>query len=277
MQLPVMVGCGGCTACCTVQGIRELGKPYYTRCQHQTDTGCGIYGNHPKSCQDYSCLWNIGYRMADGIAPGDIIERPDKSGVIFGITEMNGQLYIEVNEVFEMKPWDVFDKYEPVIRKMFYTGAGSDEPFAGLCYTPYNVLVGLQYETKPPYTSGLSGKGSAYRRILGITDTYLMYMGTKVFHQDQARKLKSTEYLTSHLANPDEVISWFKYGDITVNDAAGMIYRKLATPSQRVQIASMGVNVSMLLSGDFKPEDKPRVREIFKDWNKKLGFVYLYC
>lgn len=69
--------CGDCQACCEVQAVQELGKPYSTKCQYQCGSGCQIYAHRPKSCQEYACLWRIGYGSDD--------DRPDKLGVIFGL------------------------------------------------------------------------------------------------------------------------------------------------------------------------------------------------
>lgn len=69
--------CGECTACCTVKGVRELGKPTQIACQHLCANGCGIYERRPQSCRDYACLWR------QGLIDGDERRRPDKLGVLF--------------------------------------------------------------------------------------------------------------------------------------------------------------------------------------------------
>jgi len=69
--------CGSCQACCEVLGIKELGKPMWTRCEHQVDGRCDIYENAPPTCRGYECLWRL------GILDGDERRRPDNLGVIF--------------------------------------------------------------------------------------------------------------------------------------------------------------------------------------------------
>lgn len=54
-------------------GVEELGKPSNFKCEK----GCGIYGKHPLSCQEYKCVW------LEGILP--IEDRPDKLGVVFHV------------------------------------------------------------------------------------------------------------------------------------------------------------------------------------------------
>lgn len=49
--------CGSCTACCTLLSIPELQKPEATKCSHQCQWGCGIYGERPESCRVFECLW----------------------------------------------------------------------------------------------------------------------------------------------------------------------------------------------------------------------------
>lgn len=85
-------GCGSCTACCIVLGVKELNKDNYVRCQHLCHSGCSIYENRPKSCRDFECLWLMGLF-------GDSEElRPDKTGLLFHVfentvfTEPDGQL-----------------------------------------------------------------------------------------------------------------------------------------------------------------------------------------
>jgi hypothetical protein len=68
--------CGECTACCSVKGVAELGKPSQAACRHLCGSGCGIYPLHPKSCRDYACLWRQGW------IKGDELHRPDKLGVL---------------------------------------------------------------------------------------------------------------------------------------------------------------------------------------------------
>ncbi len=67
--------CGGCTLCCKVMAVDELGKPARTWCPHcQIGHGCGSYDTRPKSCIDFHCGWLA------GIGPDSL--RPDKSKVI---------------------------------------------------------------------------------------------------------------------------------------------------------------------------------------------------
>lgn len=50
--------CGGCTLCCKLVPVKELGKPANTRCDHQrAGKGCLIHATLPISCRMWSCLW----------------------------------------------------------------------------------------------------------------------------------------------------------------------------------------------------------------------------
>jgi hypothetical protein len=69
--------CGSCQACCEVVGVHELNKPTYTKCEHQCQSGCGIYEQRPPSCASYYCLYQAGI-----FGVGDEM-RPDNLGVIF--------------------------------------------------------------------------------------------------------------------------------------------------------------------------------------------------
>lgn len=65
--------CGGCTACCKILPVVELGKPALTRCDHQRHgKGCTIYERRPPSCRLWSCLWLTDEQTGN-------LSRPDRS------------------------------------------------------------------------------------------------------------------------------------------------------------------------------------------------------
>jgi len=93
--------CGSCQACCEVLGIKELGKPMWTRCEHQIDGRCDIYDHAPLTCRGYECLWRL------GILDGDERRRPDHIGVILDfrgdgetISTPEDIRYIQLTEVW---------------------------------------------------------------------------------------------------------------------------------------------------------------------------------
>lgn len=73
--------CGACTACCTVLGVPELGKPRHLRCTHLGAKGCRVYADRPGSCRTFACQWLRGVLEADGGVDPEL--RPDACGVIF--------------------------------------------------------------------------------------------------------------------------------------------------------------------------------------------------
>lgn len=89
-DLPIAIrACNGCTACCTLLGVKDLhpAKPRGIACKHldgnankTTDPvgqpGCGIYEKRPDSCKFFACCWKIElYNM-----PLEL--RPDMSGIV---------------------------------------------------------------------------------------------------------------------------------------------------------------------------------------------------
>lgn len=73
--------CGGCTACCYVIEVKELGKGFRKQCRHVVEGhGCGIWGGpggpggQPVVCARYRCAWAMGFGAEE--------DRPDKSGVL---------------------------------------------------------------------------------------------------------------------------------------------------------------------------------------------------
>lgn len=68
--------CGGCTECCTHLAVGQLNKPAGVRCEHLTDSGCGIYDERPDDCRTFGCLWLASWQ---GVPERD---RPDAVRVI---------------------------------------------------------------------------------------------------------------------------------------------------------------------------------------------------
>lgn len=67
--------CGTCDACCTTMGVSDMQKEHHVRCNFLREGGgCQIYGQHPPSCQFWSCAWKL------GVMPDDM--RPDKAGYV---------------------------------------------------------------------------------------------------------------------------------------------------------------------------------------------------
>jgi hypothetical protein len=59
-SLPTRRTCDGCDLCCTAVGVGELSKAPGERCQHlcgEPGRSCGLYPDHPVSCQEFVCLW----------------------------------------------------------------------------------------------------------------------------------------------------------------------------------------------------------------------------
>jgi hypothetical protein len=95
-SLPIIEnGCGSCTACCTVLGVKDLRKDDYTKCQHECAGGCGIYDSRPKECRTYECLW----LASSNDAPEGL--RPDKLGVILEVSELSIGMAVVVREVWQ--------------------------------------------------------------------------------------------------------------------------------------------------------------------------------
>jgi hypothetical protein len=53
---PQLRQCGGCTLCCKLMGVRQLGKPAGAWCVHcECSTGCAIYETRPEDCRIFNC------------------------------------------------------------------------------------------------------------------------------------------------------------------------------------------------------------------------------
>lgn len=58
--------------------VTALSKPAGQPCEHQTESGCGIYGRRPRVCGEWDCLW-----IRDKAGLFDERHRPDRLGVFF--------------------------------------------------------------------------------------------------------------------------------------------------------------------------------------------------
>jgi hypothetical protein len=124
--------CGGCTLCCRLLPVKEIGKPANTRCVHvRTGRGCRVHDKDgfPSSCRIWSCEW-LGN-------PEVKTRRPDRAGYV--IDMMPDSIWIGEDRVTGIEKvclvvW--VDPYRP--------DAWKDEPL--LAYVEYlNVPMMLRY------------------------------------------------------------------------------------------------------------------------------------
>ncbi len=108
--------CNGCTACCTVLGVQEIGKPCGRPCTHAfADHGCARYDTRPSGCRAYSCLWSLGL-LGDG-------DRPDVIGLVFDAAKIDSPLALGTGvqplTVREYRPraWDD-EQNQPLLRRL---------------------------------------------------------------------------------------------------------------------------------------------------------------
>ncbi len=87
--------CGGCTLCCTVLRVDELGKLGGEPCRHLArlaggTPGCGIHAERPRICRRYRCLW-----LQGGLEEDD---RPDRLGAVLDLLTEAGTTHLAVRE-----------------------------------------------------------------------------------------------------------------------------------------------------------------------------------
>jgi hypothetical protein len=94
VDVPTTRPCDGCTACCTVLRVKELGKPAHVPCAHLGGLGCAQYESRPVSCRNWSCLW------AQGLISGDE-HRPDRIGLVLDVIVSSMGSYVAAYEVWQ--------------------------------------------------------------------------------------------------------------------------------------------------------------------------------
>jgi hypothetical protein len=93
--------CDGCTLCCTLLPIKEIGKKAGVRCRYQVAAGCGVYRR--RDLMPYSCrLWNCRWLVEDDTA--DLL-RPDVSHLV--IDMIPDFVAVTDNETGEQKAVEV--------------------------------------------------------------------------------------------------------------------------------------------------------------------------
>lgn len=77
----VISWCRGCTLCCELPDIPEMGKAAYHRCQWAENKACGVYATRPEVCRTFQCR----YVMARSLVTADRhhIPHPNDSGAYF--------------------------------------------------------------------------------------------------------------------------------------------------------------------------------------------------
>lgn len=154
--------CGGCTVCCQVMGLQDLGKPYYVSCEHRAAAGCGIYDNRPRSCRDFVCAWAAGL-TADAPA-----WRPDQSGLLAFLRRESDGLWLEIYEAAPGAATDL-KKMDYLIQRIS-SRVERVEKIRGTRLHHYGDAIGLGFAAdaaKYPTGAAVSFKSNRYDWISG--------------------------------------------------------------------------------------------------------------
>lgn len=87
---PPAKACGDCNLCCRLYDVDELRKPAGLLCGHSCETGCAIWGRHPKTCKTFSCLWRRHPLL-------DARWRPDVAGFVLRAAPDDMALWVDVD------------------------------------------------------------------------------------------------------------------------------------------------------------------------------------
>lgn len=273
MRLPVFKGCGECTVCCTLYGVLELGKPYYTPCEHIGGKGCKIYGHHPESCQEYSCLWNVNLM-------GGIEDRPDKCGTMLGVSPMGDALWIEIMEVWPQDMQQTIRKYEHIIKRELARKDVSPSLY-GLLYIRHGAVPGIDFKAKEPYLSAryLEGAGNNFHRIWGSPYNIALFCGNGHDLAKYRDGIVSEHSILNDNLPWNKICQWFNYGEpSTVEICANAIDRHLITPLQRQLLKQHNLELANILKAKISSNNSidSILRAMFADWNDRLGFTAFF-
>ena len=152
--------CGGCTACCDVMAAHELRKPFYARCEHLAENGCGIYADRPQSCREFVCVWSTGFM---GEAPQ---WRPDRCGLLFFLRRFADGLWLEI---YETHPGAAADPQRlDYLTDRMLARVARIEPVIGTRLHRHRDKIGLAFKAdEAKYPSG-AGVGEKLNRYLWV-------------------------------------------------------------------------------------------------------------
>jgi hypothetical protein len=113
--------CGECTACCSVLHVKALNKPAGQDCKFLTPNGCGIYSIRPhRPCRVFKCVWLTN--------PFSDEDRPDKSGVILWIAQVEGQNAVVASLLPGREIPDHIADILDTVKVPVYVEQGGEEP-----------------------------------------------------------------------------------------------------------------------------------------------------
>ncbi len=83
--------CGGCTLCCKVYNVVELGKAAGKWCSHcKPGRGCTIHDNLPSECAVFNCLWKTMPAMS-------MQWKPDQSKMVLTVHPVTNIIQVVVD------------------------------------------------------------------------------------------------------------------------------------------------------------------------------------
>jgi len=167
--------CAACTACCTIQAVRELGKPYYTPCTKlcKVGVGCSVYADRPPTCRTFECGWRMGLVPAIAGTDGtisDVHSRPDRLGLLFDMDSNEHGDWLDVYEawpgVFQRVPIDIV---EAIVHKL------GKSTISGVRFFPYGSKIGISFPAGADYPAGQDLEGKP-RGFVTKDDWHLLYV-----------------------------------------------------------------------------------------------------
>jgi hypothetical protein len=177
--------CGDCHACCTEQAVRELGKPYRTRCQH-LGQGCSIYAQRPQSCADYHCGWITVPEILDDA------DRPDRAGFILDVEEDDQGRWLQLFLLRELAP----EALRNAFLKAFQLFSCCETPCQGVRVYRAGQSIAQAFPTQAPYPPDA---GTGHRNFETSNGVFFIQISEEEARQSQATQTAvfSTQALRS--------------------------------------------------------------------------------
>lgn len=155
MQLLNNNKCKGCTACCLVESVQEIGKPSYSLCEHAC-AGCSIYQDRPESCREYTCSYLA------SLLGHEEKWRPDKCGLLFSVT-FDPQSGMYDLWVYETRPNARDDKRIKYLAEKIAKNIG--RPANNILFHSFGCKIGANFvvdKVKYPENADVEGKKNAF-------------------------------------------------------------------------------------------------------------------
>lgn len=169
-MIPLTRHCDGCTVCCKVMAVQELGKPYNCNCQYIRGSKCSIYNNKPPSCTTYECCW----------LAGETTVHTEKDGILYNLEQDEHGYWIEIYEVEKGRLTKaVINEGFRLTREFMTLQIGFPWPIRGIKIYRFGCRIGVDFKIKKPYARLHEDLNHLGRSYIALQANVFLFLGNR--------------------------------------------------------------------------------------------------